>query len=644
MAEEIQIQIKTAIDTANSAQKVGQLKNSLVELQNLAENSDLGAEKQREIQEAITQTTAKMANLTEKVGDIRDKVKTLDGSPIERLRNSFGLLGEGVKNLDFGKVITGLKGIGMAIAANPIGLLLTVVAGLVAMFGDFDKIMKLVTGTLQFALGPIQSLFDAFGIGKNSVDDMTAAMNSYASSLEAVNNASVVTNAALEAEIALMEAEGKTIDEISAARKQLLKEQLEQTTERQKITANYIDQLKYELTLSSTSAKQRIEIEKKIAEEVSKVQELKAQGIKLDSEIAVSDIKLGKEKKKIAEDEAKAAQDSYNKYKANAKSREDEEKRRIQTELSLLKESELAKSIILESGSTIRFEAELNSLKVIEDFQIKNAQKLGITENGITILKAENIQKRKKLEEEYYNYVNKLSNTSVETIKLDDGTKTAIKTLGINVVSQIEDADMRTQAEKRRAQLKEDLDTTADFASKANEIAHKSADIISGFANLIFDNKKKNLEKGSVEEQKVAKKQFLFNKALQLGLAVMDGFKAITSSLSLSPVAIGPVPNPAGIASLAFAAATSALNIAKIASTTFDSKPSGGGGAPSVSLPSGPSNTETPTFTPTSFFGLGQNSQFNPQEQGATRVYVTEGDISNTQNRVRVVENRARFG
>lgn len=178
MAEEIQIQIKTAIDTANSAQKVGQLKNSLVELQNLAENSDLGAEKQREIQQAITQTTAKMANLTEKVGDIRDKVKTLDGSPVERLKNSFGLLGEGVKNLDFGKVITGLKGIGMAIAANPIGLLLTVVAGLVAMFGDFDKIMKLVTGTLQFALGPIQALFDAFGIGKNSVDDMTAAMNS----------------------------------------------------------------------------------------------------------------------------------------------------------------------------------------------------------------------------------------------------------------------------------------------------------------------------------------------------------------------------------------------------------------------------------------------------------------------------------
>ena len=99
----------------------------------------------------------------------------------------------------------------------------------------------------------------------------------------------------------------------------------------------------------------------------------------------------------------------------------------------------------------------------------------------------------------------------------------------------------------------------------------------------------KNLEKGSAEEEAMAKKQFKFNKALQLGMAVIDAGKAITASLAQAPVAIGPVPNPAGIASLAFAGITSAAQIATIAAQKFQSSgtptppptPSLGGGAES---------------------------------------------------------------
>lgn len=79
----------------------------------------------------------------------------------------------------------------------------------------------------------------------------------------------------------------------------------------------------------------------------------------------------------------------------------------------------------------------------------------------------------------------------------------------------------------------------------------------------------KNLEKGSKEEEEMARKQFNFNKGMQLGLAIIDTAKAVTSSLAQSPVAIGPIPNPAGIASLAFAAISGAATIASIASQSL---------------------------------------------------------------------------
>jgi len=99
------------------------------------------------------------------------------------------------------------------------------------------------------------------------------------------------------------------------------------------------------------------------------------------------------------------------------------------------------------------------------------------------------------------------------------------------------------------------------------------------------------VKKGSKEEEELAKKQFKFNKALQLGSAVIDGAKAVTASLAQAPIAIGPVPNPAGIASLAFAVSSSVATIAKIASTQFNSGGGGAGGGGGVPAASSSSTT-----------------------------------------------------
>ena len=186
-----------------------------------------------------------------------------------------------------------------------------------------------------------------------------------------------------------------------------------------------------------------------------------------------------------------------------------------------------------------------------------------------------------------------------------------------------------------------ELQATVDTAQKGLQAGQALAD-------AVFAVKKRNLKKGSVEELEAAKKQFAVNKAMSLGMAVIDGFKSITSSLAQSPIAIGPVPNPAGIASLAFAAITSAANIAKIAASKFE----GGAPAPAPTPPSvggggdggGDGGGTAPSFQPSTFFGLGQTPGMTPGgEQKAQKVYVTETDITSTQNRVAVIENRAKI-
>jgi hypothetical protein len=174
--------------------------------------------------------------------------------------------------------------------------------------------------------------------------------------------------------------------------------------------------------------------------------------------------------------------------------------------------------------------------------------------------------------------------------------------------------------EERR---KEDRENLFEGIEKGLEYAQQGADALQQLSDLVFSNKMSKLEKGSKAEEELARKQFKFNKALQLGGAVIDAAKAINSSLAQSPIAIGPVPNPAGIASLAFAATTGALNIAKIASAKFES-------------------TSTDVDTPTPDIGGGGAPQFNvvgdsgvnqlaQLQQQPTQAYVVSGEVTTAQ-------------
>jgi hypothetical protein len=190
-----------------------------------------------------------------------------------------------------------------------------------------------------------------------------------------------------------------------------------------------------------------------------------------------------------------------------------------------------------------------------------------------------------------------------------------------------------TQAKIRAEQFK--------TANDSLKIAEDSTKAIQALGDIAFGAKMAKVKKGSKEEEELAKKQFKFNKALQLSGAIVDAGKAITASLATAPIA-----TPVGVASLIATAAVSAATIAKIASTQFTST-GGGGGGNTPTIPSASSTSTTGTAAPSfSLFGQGNdaNNVGGPQDSQTSitvNAVVSETELTNTQNKVAKINKNA---
>lgn len=135
-------------------------------------------------------------------------------------------------------------------------------------------------------------------------------------------------------------------------------------------------------------------------------------------------------------------------------------------------------------------------------------------------------------------------------------------------------------------------------------------------------------------KDKIRKKQFENDKKMQIAMAAINGAQALTSILAQYPKFDGGF---AMVAALAGSVITTAASIAKIKATTFSSTPmpalptldSGDGGAGGASTAAGGAAI-TPVSNTSTILG---NQQ----------VFVTETDITDTQNKVSVIEDSATF-
>jgi hypothetical protein len=182
------------------------------------------------------------------------------------------------------------------------------------------------------------------------------------------------------------------------------------------------------------------------------------------------------------------------------------------------------------------------------------------------------------------------------------------------------------------------------------DITRNALQSVQQLSDIFFMFKSKKAAKGSKEEEDLARKQFNFNKGLQLGLAAIDGFKSITASLAQSPIAVGVVPNPAGIASLAFASITAATNIAKIAASQFKSSGGGGGGvsapsAPNISVPPPPviSTASNNLNSSTSFDENGKRIGGEQKQTISINATIGVDEVKRKMDKVDVLEKQSTF-
>jgi hypothetical protein len=203
----------------------------------------------------------------------------------------------------------------------------------------------------------------------------------------------------------------------------------------------------------------------------------------------------------------------------------------------------------------------------------------------------------------------------------------------------LETSDEATQHQIENA--KKLRDAEFEKRDKILKLAQEGEAAISDVGAAYFATKMSRIDKetvaGAAAYEALARKQFEFNKKMQLAGAVIDLAKSINASLASSPVAIGAVPNPAGIASLVFASATGLANIAKIAATQYESpnaqsstspSPSSGGGA--MSAPS----AQSPSALNLSFLEGNVNT-------APLQTYVLAGQVSNAQQAEFKIKNTA---
>jgi len=604
--------------------------------------------------------TIEAANLNAKIDDVN---QALSGGGVERAEGGFGKLQESLGKLDFKGVAKGAKMMGTALAATGVMLIVKMVGYLIENFDELSKGSGGLAVALRFVADIIGRIIatgqemitfvtDLIGVTSESERAMEAQGEAMMKNAEKTKVALAEQVKGFDDQIAAAKAAGKSTVELEIAKQNAIIETNKQ------IALQVVEQIRLSGTVTDE--------QRKLA--ADSIANIKAAG-QAKNLIIIADEKQKNDKiaelnkaaaeKRKAELEAQRAANLSMMQQiqdANIANEQNEEKRAIQKayldqqrrfeEINKTVADEILKDkLIAESKKTF-----FNEMAAIHQSSVDKQK--AIDEKAAADSKA--------LDDKFRAETNadNIAAAELNVIKNNNELTDLINQLTVKKEIDLQNenltANEKLLIKEKYAQDVHKLETDAEKAKQDEivKIIEQSLGSAQNLSDIFFLYKKNKAEKGSKEELDLARKQFNVNKALQLGFALMDSYKAITASIAQSPLAIGPVPNPAGIASLAFAITTSAANIAKIAATKFD----GGGGSPSgggASMPSPPSIPPPPTIaTPenntnktTSFDETGKNLNFQGTPTPTINVKASVGvdEITSKSNRVEVLENQSTF-
>jgi hypothetical protein len=623
-----------------------------------------------------------MAALAEEAGKLSDQLKDANeraavfasGSRFEQTSNAFGLMQSQLMSMDFegaaesaklfagnlgkidGKTISSsLKGLGSTVASvggaflklgaqlllNPIFLIAAVIAGAVAAFvmladklGWVTKFVDFLTAAFKPLIDMVKWFLDLMGLTSFAADEALAKTTA---ALEEEKEKRQEVLGQMDQKIALLDAEGKSTLALRIERNKYLQEEINNNLKLLEVMDNnFLNQTKlYKDTVKENKAKaqeikvEEVKLNQEVISEGKKAAEAQKQFLldRLAATRLIEDLRVGLMKDGV-EKELEANRLKYARLQEDVlKNEKYNEKERIALNALYVKEAEQTAAEINKKYVDAEKKKQEELKKVIKDAKEIQAQE----EEDFFARYQEAVNSTQQNE---INAVREKYNLLIEEAKRYGQSTLELEKLQQDAIAQIEKDAREKKAAEEKAELDRKVKIAEDYSNSINNLAETAFVLAERFG-----------KQDEISKEKRAKRQFAVQKAMQLSLAIIDGFKAAQASIAQFP----PV-TPIGIAALVATISASVANVAKIASTQYGSKSSagGGGGGTDVSTMAGNANAGggAPSF---SLFGQGnnQNTTSGPQDvenksnQLTVKAIVVESDVTSTQNKIQKMQENA---
>jgi len=562
--------------------------------------------------ERFRQLTIEAAGLNKKIDEVN---QSLSGGGAERAEAGFSKFGESLKKLDFKGVAQGAKLMGTALAATGVMLLVQGVTYLIENFDELSKGSGVLAKALRFVGDIIGQVVDTAMKMATAVTDLIGLTSQAERDMEAMGKAAI--DAFTKSKEALAEQTAEMDRNIKVA-KAMGKNTVEMEIEKQKAIIETNKQFLVGLELKLRERAATEEERKLIKESAKAIKDAKA-------EIAIieaNDTKDKEAKQKEASEKRKAILD---KEKADNEKANADSIKYIEEQSKALLAAKEKERLALEEQRLKELELEDTLNKKKFNDKVKEAELLALNNQKDIDAQIAFLESKRQLELQNSELtftdkmiINKRYADQEDALKLEYLKK------------QKEDA-VRIEKEKQDAIF----NSTKDGLSATQNLS-----------DLFFTLKSQNLKKGSKEEEENAKKQFEINKALQIATAVVNGAQGVLAITTVPDFTLGV----ATAIRIAGQVALTAATVAKIATTKFSSSSSGGGaatggGAPNVPIPPPPTVSNANANIEGSKFDEQGNKISNGSTMPAIQVNATVGvdEISAKTNRVNVLEKQSTF-
>ena len=660
--------------------KIDNVTESFKSLKAQIKEAKIELEKFEEGTEAYNKAAQRVANLSDKLDDVNDKVGLLKGDALERVAGGFKGIGGAILDLDVGKLqmanqslksipfkelMGNVKSFGkelLTLATNPLFL---IPAAIGLIISNFDKLMKIFPGLGKIVEG-VKAVFDKLIQG---VLDLIEWSGDLYEQFKPIINILFPITGLIEGLIDLLVEQGDTA-EAQAKRRVEAEEKYKDSIEKSKKT---IEKSKRETAvllgkLSEEEAKKQ-ELKEEFITNTLKVNEearkkIKEAASKEEIEVIEKDRKLalealnqqyfkdvltvvdGEKKKAEAAQKVKddAAQKASEKAKADEEKRIEEEKKKLQSFNNFLRTQE---------------ESRFNEEQKIRSDNLKKIKEL---ETSFFALTAEEQQQNQKafddeklrLNQEYITKIDELRKSEFEKEKervtqeqneLLEAQKAANE---LAVQEQMRYSQMMIEAENninlaKRSALNTGLQLLSDFAGKNKAIAIGILAIQKGLAIADVVTQASKSIAATIANTALA------NSAAVAASPLTGGFPfvAINTAAAAKNIAATKIAAAVNIATILAQGISGLKNTLNSGGGTL---PTGGGGGSAGGSGPRPDSASLTGINDAFTIGgqpIGGASNFisnqGAQQGQMIKVFVSETDITSTQNKVKVIENDSLF-